>query len=94
MRKLTFTSIILFILIFEIISFSRTLFEKLTKEIHVQNSKKVDLSTQINRFLQNAIIVCSTTFPAVAFARPEGVNRPELLPKEYTTVIDAANFLA
>lgn len=35
--------------------------------------------------------ILSTAAPALA--RLEGVNRPELLPEEYTTVIDTAGFL-
>ena len=31
--------------------------------------------------------------PEFVNAKPEGVNRPDLLPKESTTIIDVANFL-
>eukprot|EP01041_Mallomonas_annulata_P005724 gene5724-11566_t len=38
-----------------------------------------------------AILLSSAQF---SFARPEGVNRPDLLPKEQTSVIDVSNFLS
>lgn len=41
-----------------------------------------------------SVLVQGTTIDDVAAARPEGVNRPELLPKEYTTVIDLERFMA
>lgn len=33
-------------------------------------------------------------FVGTAFAEKVGVNKPELLPKEFTTVIDVAGFLS
>eukprot|EP00245_Coleochaete_scutata_P006858 TRINITY_DN21670_c0_g1_i1.p1 TRINITY_DN21670_c0_g1~~TRINITY_DN21670_c0_g1_i1.p1 ORF type:complete len:249 (-),score=47.44 TRINITY_DN21670_c0_g1_i1:13-759(-) len=39
-------------------------------------------------------LTLTTTGVPEALARKEGVNRPELLPKEFTTVIDVAGFLS
>lgn len=41
----------------------------------------------------SAILAISITATGPVLARPEGVNKPELLPKEQVTVIDVANFL-
>lgn len=41
----------------------------------------------------SAVALSSLLFAGGAVARLEGVNKPELLPKEFTTVIDVAGFL-
>ena len=38
-------------------------------------------------------IATALSFSTAAIAQPAGVFRPDLLPKEQTTVIDVANFL-
>jgi len=44
--------------------------------------------------LATSAIAESTNVQRAVAARPEGVNRPDLLPKEYTSVIDLERFLA
>ncbi len=54
--------------------------------------KKLDVLEAGKAFLRNTLIGL-TLLPLTTFARPEGVNKPELLPTEYTPVIDVAKFL-
>ena len=59
----------------------------------------VALKLQVRQFSQAvgaALLLCgpaATVFPCTASARPEGVNRPDLLPSGSTPLIDTANFL-
>ncbi|KAK3445403.1 hypothetical protein EUGRSUZ_A01683 [Eucalyptus grandis] len=55
-----------------------------------------DLRSQsLNFLLSGALAVGLSLAGAVGFAEAKvGVNKPELLPKEYTTVIDVAGFLS
>lgn len=57
-----------------------------------------DVSGHISRLKMPIVamgleIMSLLVLPAIAMARPEGINRPDLLPNEQTTVIDTANFL-
>lgn len=47
-------------------------------------------------WISNAAVALATLLTAsqMAVAKPEGVFKPELLPKDFTTVIDTANFLS
>ncbi|KAJ7561470.1 hypothetical protein O6H91_03G029900 [Diphasiastrum complanatum] len=55
---------------------------------------------QIGKTLRNAMLVATLSLSVslcgygFAEARPEGVNRPELLPKKFTPLIDVAGFLS
>ncbi|CAI5462012.1 unnamed protein product [Closterium sp. Yama58-4] len=54
----------------------------------VQESAKLVVATSAS------VAVALSAGLGIAEARPEGVNKPELLPKEFTTVIDVADFLS
>lgn len=48
---------------------------------------------QILRLLTPAAVSACLLVSSLVNAKPEGVNKPELLPSERTSVIDVANFL-
>ncbi|KAL2607603.1 hypothetical protein R1flu_026176 [Riccia fluitans] len=56
---------------------------------------QLPLSTRNWREIASALgLALSLSGVDIALARPVGVNRPELLPKEFTPVIDVAGFLS
>lgn len=57
---------------------------------------KHDIKSTSKRFgsiLTAGLVAWSSAGFNAASAKPEGVNRPELLPQPFTTVIDVANYL-
>ncbi|KAL2554346.1 Thylakoid lumenal 15.0 kDa protein 2 [Forsythia ovata] len=61
----------------------------------IQLSKWVNLQSKSLNFLLSGSLVLALSFTGVGFAEGKvGVNKPELLPKEFTSVIDVAGFLS
>ncbi|XP_015574837.1 thylakoid lumenal 15.0 kDa protein 2, chloroplastic [Ricinus communis] len=66
----------------------------------IQNSTKfsnwvVDFRSKTLKFLLSGALTLGLSLSGVEFAEAKvGVNKPELLPKEFTTVIDVAGFLS
>ena len=57
--------------------------------------EEIKLESESRKAIAKCVLLASIAFsPFSALARPEGVNRPDLLPKEQTAVIDVANFLS
>ncbi|WCJ34500.1 thylakoid lumen 15.0 kDa protein [Euphorbia peplus] len=60
----------------------------------IQNSG-VDSRSKFSNLLLSGALALSLSLSGVEFAEAKvGVNKPELLPKEFTTVIDVAGFLS
>ncbi len=72
---------------------------RIAKRIGTHLTPTVSKLGEVSRRTALQISVVSTLVASlkpspVLAGRPEGVNRPELLPKEFTTVLDYENFLA
>ncbi len=65
------------------------------KILHKKKAWIANCCTRRRRRRKNALLGFGEAGVDMAMAkRLEGVNKPELLPKEYTTVIDVAGFLS